>query len=102
MAEEKYDPYEGLHRVALAAENLNMEAVEVVTLHLALEREIEIVLSQLLARTNKLGQLGFINKAAVLHSTWRDSKGKADKLYKVLNDFNELRNAFAHGEFETN
>ena len=100
MADEKYNPYEGFHRVALAAENLNTEAVEVVTFHFALEREIEIVLSKRLTRTDKISRLGFINKAAVLHSMWHDTATSADRLYKVLHDFNELRNAFAHNNVE--
>lgn len=94
---EGYDPYTAWVRIETAANELNWEAVEVVTLHLALERELEFVLSKKCLRSTRIARLSFVAKSAVLHSLGDYNDEDADKLYNVLWRFNELRNAVAHG-----
>lgn len=97
MAQPSYDTFAAFARVVDSASEFEKTAFQVVVWHLALEREIDAVVKSLAARSPKLGQLGFINKAKLLHSLWKGDDLAAEKLYNVLDAFNSLRNKVAHG-----
>jgi hypothetical protein len=97
MTEKRYDPYQGMYRVATAAETLTKDALEATAMHIAVEREITAYIAGKFARVDHLDRLGFGQKAAVLHSLWPGSSQEADSIYLTLNAFNELRNKYAHG-----
>jgi hypothetical protein len=82
--------------MAEALANLDDRAAIILTCHAALEREVDVVLSRLLPRPDKLRNLGFANKITILNAAWRGPADAGDKLNAGLFRFNELRNAVAH------
>lgn len=98
MGEVGYDRLDGLRRLGEARAKLDHRAGIILTCHAALEREIDVVLAQLLPRSEKLRGLGFGQKLSVLEAAWKGSADAGDKLGRALFHFNELRNAVAHGD----
>lgn len=98
MGRVGYNQFEGLRRLGEARAKLDDRAGTILTLHAALEREMDIVLSQLLPRAGKLYGLGFGQKISVLQAAWKGPPEAGDKLCHTLLRFNELRNAIAHGD----
>jgi hypothetical protein len=97
MTGTKYDPLGGYLRLARAAEHIDEEASHILAFHAALEREIDLILMKLLPRSERLGSIGFANKIKILDAAWIASDEAAQNLCAVLVQFNELRNAVAHG-----
>ena len=97
---EGYDPYAAFARLADAGESIDARAILILTYHLALERELNLVLEKMLLRPLKSG-VGFVNKAKLLHAFWKGSNDDAEMMFQVLNAFNELRNQIAHNNTKT-
>jgi hypothetical protein len=102
MAGVVYDGIGGVRRVIEAGNQPDDFAVEVLTFHAAVEREIELVLERLLPRGDVLftgsPKLNFGHKAKVLNAAWRKNPADAEKLAKVLHAFQSLRDAVAHSD----
>ncbi|KQM57142.1 MULTISPECIES: hypothetical protein [unclassified Sphingomonas] len=99
MAKVDYDGFAGIHRLAEAEATIDQRSAVILTYHAALEREIDVVLSGLLPRPEKLRKnLGFANKIDVLAAAWRGEPEAGDNLHLVLRRFNDLRNSVAHGD----
>lgn len=98
MGRIDYDRLEGLRRLGEARAKLDDRAGTILNYHAALEREMDIVLTRLLPRADRLRGLGFGHKVSVLHAAWRGPEEAGDKLCAALFRFNELRNAVAHGD----
>jgi hypothetical protein len=80
----------------------DMTAIEVITYHAAIEREIELVLRKVLPHPDAIlkgsPSLNFAQKAKLLIATWQGKDENADKLAKVLHALQNLRNAVAHSD----
>ncbi len=98
MAGVNYDQFAGLSRLAAAASTIDQRAAVVLTYHAAIEREIDLVLADILPRADRLRRFGYGHKIDVLGAAWKGNPTAGDKLYDVLFKFNELRNAVAHGD----
>lgn len=96
MSDKGYDSFQGVYRIAEAAENLDLRIVEVLTLHFAIEREIDRFLEKFVLRASQIRSLGYANKVKLLHAVWPEAK-TVDGVCLVLNSFGELRNHLAHG-----
>ncbi|MFC5389880.1 hypothetical protein U0030_02245 [Brevundimonas bullata] len=96
MAGVNYDSWEGTRRLAEAAGRIDKRAPEIFAYHAAMEMEIDVVLTSLLPRADKLSRLGFPHKVSVLNAAWAGAPEAADKLCHALVRFNDLRNAIAH------
>ncbi len=88
---------QGLIRLAKAEEHMDARTYEVLAHHLALERELLIVLARLVADARPFAKdsFGFAAKVDALESLW--TFGGAGPLATALRRFNDLRNSLAHG-----
>ena len=88
---------QGLIRLAQAEDHMDARTYEVLSYHLALERELLIVLARMVtdARPFIKDSFGFAAKVDALESLW--TFGGARPLAKALRRFNDLRNSLAHG-----
>ncbi len=96
--EDDYDPYAAIARIASASLAKDERALQVITCHLALEREVNLILATLTNREVRLN--GFRNKARMLHALWDrrpDIENSANLMLQALERFDDLRNAVAHG-----
>lgn len=98
MGKVGYDPFEGWARLFGAAEQLDSNAAMVMTLHAALEREMDVLLSKQLRFPERLKGLGFGHKINVIAATWHGEPEAAEFLRTALYQFNELRNVIAHSD----
>lgn len=98
MARVGYDAFEGLKRLAEAGERLDIGVAEVLVYHLAVEREVALVVDRLAVYPEQLRTLSHANRLRVLGAFWRGPKDAGDLLLNVLQRFNELRNSVAHGD----
>lgn len=97
-----YNFFEGWGRLFEAAESVDQRAALILTIHAALEREMDVALKHLLPRGDRLGnRLGFPQKIDVLAAAWTKDPDVCDRLCAVLVQFNNLRNAIAHGDKST-
>lgn len=96
MAGVNYDAWEGTKRLAEAADRIDKRAPEIFAYHAALEVELDMVLSALLPRGEKLSRLSFGHKISVLNAAWQGEHEAAEILCAALVRFNDLRNAIAH------
>ena len=95
----EYNSLEGWLRIGHATQAMDERAALILTLHAALEQEMEVVLRHLLPRGDRLGsRLGFSQKIDVLAAAWQGDAEMIDKVCRVLVRFNDLRNAVAHGD----
>jgi len=95
----EYNSLEGWLRIGQATQVMDERAALILTLHAALEHEMEIVLRHLLPRGDRLGpRLGFSQKIDVLAAAWEGDGEMIDMVCRVLVRFNDLRNAVAHGD----
>jgi hypothetical protein len=97
MADDTFDSFSSVFRLSEAAEKKDDRVAEVLALHFALERELDEALSKIVVRPERVLTLGFANKLRLLHAVWPGQPDRADAIFQTLNAFNELRNAFAHG-----
>lgn len=102
MAGMDYDGIAGILRVLEAGEKPETFAIEVITFHAAIEHEIEIAISKIIPRPDAMftgtPKLNFAHKAKVLNALWQRNTEDADKLSKVLQAFQNLRDAVAHSD----
>ncbi|MBB5740982.1 hypothetical protein GGQ93_002717 [Brevundimonas aurantiaca] len=98
MARVGYDAFEGLKRLAEAGERLDIGVAEVLVYHLAVEREVALVVDKLAVYPDPLRSLSHANRMKVLGAFWRGPKEAGEALLTVLQRFNELRNGVAHGD----
>lgn len=96
--EPTYDAFGGWIRMFDAAEKLDTNAALVMTLHAALEREMDEVLARQVAFPERLKGLGFGQKVKVIAATWPHQAETADQVHEALFRFNELRNVVAHSD----
>ncbi|AJP71320.1 hypothetical protein [Sphingomonas hengshuiensis] len=99
-----YDWLEGMQRVMRAEVKLDEHWVEIISLHAALETEIDAMLVLSLpcgeAVTSNRPRITFGHKVAILKAAWKGEREEAEKLCAILLTFNELRNAVAHPEMK--
>ena len=88
----------GIQRLIDVRENIDQRASLILTYHAALECETDRLLAKLLPRANKLRGLGFGQKISVLDAAWPGQPALAEVLFSALVQFNDLRNAVAHGD----
>lgn len=104
MVQSDY-PRAAMKRLTLAIEALDERSRDVLAYHLAIEREMDVALAALLPRADCLWKfeygrrLSFGQKVSVLQAT--SSITWIDLVAQSLMDFNELRNAVAHGRAKT-
>jgi hypothetical protein len=98
MPDEIYEPFASVVRITGATEKLDHRIAEVLALHFALEREMDVLLGQFVKRPEKLASLGFINKAKVIYAVWPGPTDKAEAFLALMTKFNDVRNAFAHSD----
>jgi hypothetical protein len=98
LGKVNYDPFEGWQRLFAAADQLDSNAALIMTLHAALEREMDVLLGKQLLHPEKLRGLGFGQKISVIAASWRGDAHASDLLCAVLTQFNELRNTVAHSD----
>jgi hypothetical protein len=84
-------------RVHLAIGRIDPRAATILACHIALERELWIVLERLLPRPDRLKNVGFVQKVQIMNAAWQGDWEDADRAAKALIAFNELRNAVSHG-----
>jgi hypothetical protein len=94
MAQTDY-PVAAMKRLARAIDALDDRSRDVLAYHLAIERELDVALAALLPRADRLWGLGFGQKVSVLQAT--SNLGWIDLVARALIEFNNLRNAVAHG-----
>jgi len=97
MAREKYDVVGGLERLIGSLNGLDPRTPDIIASHIALEREIEVVLSRSLYRPHHIVNLNYAQKVRVLAATWKGEDTDADHLLDALLKFGTLRNKVAHG-----
>lgn len=100
MAGIDYDALEGLYRLAGALDELDARAAPIIASHIALEREVMILLERLLRRPEKVEKFSYSSKLDLLHATWVGEDEAAEKVIAALRCFGALRNAVAHGKLE--
>ena len=98
MGQVEYDAFKGWKRMFHAADGVNTNAPMVLTLHAALNREMDIWLAKQVKYPAKLTGLGFGQKISVLAATWKGDPDQGEKLRVALHQFNEVRNSVAHGD----
>lgn len=99
MEKPSYDAFGGYSRLAEALENIDDHAVQVMTFHVALERELDEVLATLVKRPQALDSgMGFGNKLKVLRAVWAGEEDILERAFAALHAFNEHRNRIAHGK----
>lgn len=100
MAGAEYNGVEGILRIKDAAGRQDTAAPEILTLHAAVESELDVVLKRLMPFPEKIfskgPQLSFALKARLLAALWKKDPADADKLNAVLKAFEDLRNSIAH------
>ncbi len=93
-----YDALGGYDRLAEALSRIDERAMHIMTFHVALEAEMDLVLAGLLKRPEALGTgFGFPNKVRVLRAAWTGDEDVGQAACEALHAFNELRNRVAHG-----
>jgi hypothetical protein len=97
MARVDYDPFEGITRLHEVVDRLGRRAGVILTLHIALEREVVQILDRLLPFPDRLRNLGFTQKVQVLNAAWQGEERSGDLVSIALHRFNDLRNAVGHG-----
>lgn len=104
MGNVNYDWLEGMQRVMRAKVQLDERWVEIISLHAALEAEIDEMLRLSLpngaAVTGNKPRITFGHKVAVLRAAWKGKPEDGDKVCDLLACFSELRNAVAHPELK--
>jgi|GEM_PF-1828748 len=98
MAKVSYDALEGYERLSAVAERVDLESAKILTLHVALEAEMDAVLAKILTRADRMRKIGFANKVRVLEAAWIGDPDAGDRACNVLRSFNDLRNTIAHGD----
>jgi hypothetical protein len=76
---------------------MDPRAATILACHVALEREIIVVLGRLLPYPDRLRNLGFIQKVQVLNAAWIGDEMAGDNVAAALGRFNDLRNTIGHG-----
>ncbi|PCE41210.1 hypothetical protein COO09_16160 [Rhizorhabdus dicambivorans] len=89
----------GFERLRAALASTDQRAGQILALHAAIEREMDIALRDLLPHATRLRGLGYSQKASVLAALtpYPDSMVTTWWL-KPIERFNELRNGVAHGD----
>jgi hypothetical protein len=100
LARVSYDALQGYERLTAVAERVDLEAAKILTVHVALEAEMDAVLSKILPRADRMRKIGFPNKVRVLEAAWVGDPEAGDRACAVLARFNDLRNSIAHGDRE--
>ena len=89
---------EPIRRLNSAVDSLDNRAAEILTLHAAIERELDLAISRQMPHPERLHGLGFGHKVGL----WAGLNDKPDdhvsKLTVVLLRLNDLRNCIAHGD----
>lgn len=98
MGKVGYDSFEGWERLFRAADQLDSNAAMVMTLHAALEGEMDVLLGKQVAHPQHLKKLGFGHKINVIAATWKGKPEDSDLLCTALYQFNEVRNSIAHSD----
>ena len=95
---ENSETIRGLIRLARAEKDMDERTTAVLAYHLALEREVMIVLGRLLPSATPVVDLPFAHKISLLESLW--TLGGHRELAAALRRYNDLRNALAHGDLK--
>lgn len=85
-------------RIDLALQALDQRASEILALHAAIEREVDLALARSLPAPDRLRSIGFGHKLSLLAALTPLDQDQVDSWYRPAYAFNELRNAVAHGE----
>ena len=85
-----------MHRLGAAKSAIDERAHEILALHAALEREMDLALARALPHSDRLKGMGFGQKISILAAC--NKAADVDEMVKPLVQFNELRNAVAHGD----
>lgn len=97
MADDLH-PFSNLDRLSSALKLNDPRINEIISLHVALERELELALEQLVRRSGQLRQLGHANSIKVYRAFSPLPDAAVEPLVQWLDEFNRLRNAVAHGD----
>ncbi len=100
MAKVDYDSGEGLGRLSAALDGLDPRMPAIIASHIALEREIMVVLGRTLRRAEYVKGLSYAQKVHVLAASWIGEDVDAVNVSAALIAFGELRNRVAHGNQE--
>ena len=92
------DGFDNLGRLSKALRLNEPRITEIITLHVAVERELELALDALVKRPGHLRQLGHANRIKVFKSVCPFQENVVEPFVLLLQEFNKLRNAVAHGE----
>ncbi|MBO9377708.1 hypothetical protein GG804_13105 [Sphingomonas histidinilytica] len=93
--DEIFAPFQ---RVQDALRGLDARAAEILALHAAVEREMDLALARSLPHADRLRKLGFGQKLSVLAAATNLDQSIVDRWLKPAIALNELRNAIAHGD----
>lgn len=100
MAKVDYDAAKGLGRLSAALEGLDHRMPAIIASHIALEREVLVVLDRTLRRADFVKGLGYAQKVNVLAASWIGEDIDAVNVSAALHAFGELRNRIAHGNVD--
>ena len=89
------ESFQGLLRLARAEASMDLRTASVLAHHLALERELIIVLQRLIPHIEPLIDQPFTIKVDMLECVW--TFGGSVELARALRRYNDLRNSLAHG-----
>lgn len=96
-----FDDIEGMEpikRLNAAVDSLDNRAAEILTLHAAIERELDLAISRKMPNPKRLHGLGFGHKVGLWSALNEKSDDHVGKLTIVLIRLNDLRNCIAHGD----
>ena len=85
-----------LVRLKAALDALDPRASQILALHAAIEKELDLALQESLPRAERLWGLGFGQKISVWHAAQDVDGEEIEVAVAVMKRFNELRNEVAH------
>jgi hypothetical protein len=85
-----------LARLKAALDDLDSRASEILALHAAIEKELDLALEACLPKAERLWGLGFAQKLSVWFAAQRVDGPEIQIAVNVMKRFNELRNRVAH------
>jgi hypothetical protein len=93
MSDDSSSP---LFRLKAALDGLDPRAAEILALHAAIERELDLSLRDCLPATHRLIGLGFRQKVSVWAAVQKADDRAIQAAIDVMTQFNEVRNEVAH------
>lgn len=95
LLDEAIAPY---GRLSTALEAFDIRTGEVLAIHAAVEREIDLALARALPHPKRLKNLGFGQKLGILAAASAVEEGLINRWLRPALALNDLRNSVAHGD----